>query len=585
MENLDLLVLKTLRDWRNADRPALLATVVRTWGSSPRPIGSTMALDASGAVVGSVSGGCIEDDLIKKFSVARRSEGAHLEPIHVLPSQPPQRLTYGISADEAHRFGLPCGGTLELLLEFNPDPESLTSLVERLERGELVQRTTSLATGQVTLSTASHPSELSIDQYALVNCFGPAYRMLLIGAGQLTEYLATMASFSGFQVTVCDPRPEYRYGWNLSHVQLVTDWPDDVVQAFKPDRRSCVIALTHDPKLDDLALLEALGSPAFYVGAIGSRRNHAQRQARLIEHFGHSEESLKDLRGPIGIYIGSKTPAEIAVSVMAEVLAVKNGVTLPRELEVSVAKARAGLAHSDDSDPLACAVLRAAPGSVSSVAGSSDRLLVGAVVLAAGSASRMGYRPKCLLEIDGVPMIRRQISALLGAGIGELVVVLGHHHLDVEATLRDLPVTLTISPDPNQGQTSSLRLGLAQLRRPLDAVLVALADQPLLSEQDYLELIDAFESRPAGQRVVVPSVEGLPGNPVIFDAALCKEILSEDSRFGCKQWQERHPEQVHRWETPNRHYRQDVDTPEDIEALAEASGHRLAWPKNWAGQV
>ncbi|CAM8639639.1 XdhC Xanthine and CO dehydrogenases maturation factor, XdhC/CoxF family [Burkholderiales bacterium] len=356
MENLDLVVLKTLRDWRQAGKRALLATVVRTWGSSPRPIGSTMALEATGAVVGSVSGGCIEDDLIKKFSLARRSADVSLNASSVIPDAPPQRVTYGISADEAHRFGLPCGGTLELLLEFNPDPACLSQLVQRLEQGELVRRTTNLETGAVVLASTDQPSELSLSASELVNCFGPAYRMLLIGAGQLTEYLATMASFSGFQVTVCDPRPEYRFGWSLPQVTLVTDWPDDVVQSFQLDRRSCVIALTHDPKLDDLALLEALGSPAFYVGAIGSRRNNQQRHARLIEHFGHSEESLKDLRGPIGIYIGSKTPAEIAVSVMAEVLAVKNGVALPRDLEVAVAKAQAGLALSDAGDPHACEV-------------------------------------------------------------------------------------------------------------------------------------------------------------------------------------------------------------------------------------
>lgn len=354
MENLDLLVLKTLRDWRCAGRRALLATVVRTWGSSPRPIGSTMALEASGAVVGSVSGGCIEDDLIRKFSLARRAEGPEPSPESVIPDAPPQRLTYGISADEAHRFGLPCGGTLELLLEFNPEPGALEDLVAHLERGELVCRTTDLKTGAVSLTPTEQPSELRLGQQSLINCFGPAYRMLLIGAGQLTEYLATMASFSGFQVSVCDPRPEYRYGWNLPQVPLLTDWPDDVVQAFRPDRRSCVIALTHDPKLDDLALLEALGSPAFYVGAIGSRRNNSQRRARLMEHFGHSEESLKDLRGPIGIYIGSKTPAEIAVSVMAEVLAVKNGVPPPRDLEVAIAKAQAGLAMTGAEDQEVC---------------------------------------------------------------------------------------------------------------------------------------------------------------------------------------------------------------------------------------
>jgi xanthine dehydrogenase accessory factor len=163
--------------------------------------------------------------------------------------------------------------------------------------------------------------------------------MLLIGAGQLTEYLATMALFSGFSVTVCDPREEYRGAWSVPGAKVLSDMPDDVVTAFKPDRRSCVVALTHDPKLDDLALLEALKTDAFYVGAIGSRRNNAARHERMHEHFDVSDAELKRLRGPIGIFIGSKTPPEIAVSIMAEIVAVKNGVTLPRDMEVAQAKA------------------------------------------------------------------------------------------------------------------------------------------------------------------------------------------------------------------------------------------------------
>jgi len=340
MENLDLIVLKTICDWRQKGHRALLATVARTWGSSPRPVGSIMALRETGEVVGSVSGGCIEDDLIKKFSRSRLPE--HLsDKAVVIPDRSPQKVVYGISADEAHRFGLPCGGTLELVLEFNPDAEGLGQLVQRLESGELVRRRLCLKSGEASLEHADVPSELKIDGLEMLNSFGPAYRMLLIGAGQLTEYLATMATFSGFQVTVCDPRSEYRFGWKLADVPLLTEWPDDVVKSFKPDSRSCVIALTHDPKLDDLALLEALGSQAFYVGAIGSRLNNQRRRERLIEHFGHTTESLRHLRGPIGLYVGSKTPAEIAVSVMAEVLAVKNNVRLPKDVEVAHAKSTA----------------------------------------------------------------------------------------------------------------------------------------------------------------------------------------------------------------------------------------------------
>ena len=351
MENLDVMVLRTLQGWRAAGRRALLATVVRTWGSSPRPVGSIMALCEDGSVVGSVSGGCIEDDLIDRHTQAYAQGAPTANAVgdkdHRIPSGPPTFVKYGVTADEAHRFGLPCGGTLELLLEYDPAPDSLATLITALEAGRLMQRSVRLVDGAVTLTPAAAPTELVVDAERLTNTFGPEYRMLLIGAGQLAEYLAIMALFNGFAVTVCDPREEYRGSWNVPAATVVSDMPDDVVLAFKPDRRSCVVALTHDPKLDDLALLEALNTDAFYVGGIGSRRNNEARRARMIEHFDQTEESLARLRGPIGIYIGSKTPPEIAVSVMAEILAVKNGVTLPRDMEVAQAKNDRELAHND----------------------------------------------------------------------------------------------------------------------------------------------------------------------------------------------------------------------------------------------
>lgn len=348
MENLDVMVLRALCGWRQAGRRALLATVVRTWGSSPRPVGSIMALCEDGAVVGSVSGGCIEDDLIFRFTRAYACGDATPSAVgQQIPSGPPQRVKYGVTADEAHRFGLPCGGTLELLLEFDPEPASLADLVYRLAQGQLVQRTLQLADGAASLHSTSSPAALSMSESELINTFGPEYRLLIIGAGQLSEYVATMAQFSGFAVTVCDPREEYRGAWAVPGVTVSSAMPDEVVTAFKPDSRSCVIALTHDPKLDDLALLEALQSDAFYIGAIGSRRNHAARRQRMLEHLDQTPDTLARLRGPIGIYIGSKTPPEIAVSVMAEILAVKNGVTLPRDMAVSHAKDELAIAHND----------------------------------------------------------------------------------------------------------------------------------------------------------------------------------------------------------------------------------------------
>ncbi|MCO7515990.1 XdhC family protein [Pseudomonas guariconensis] len=330
MESIDLLVLRTTRDWLAAGERVLLATVARTWGSSPRPVGSMMALRGDGRVVGSVSGGCIEDDLIHRHTTAYGGPGMH--------GDLPQVVRYGVSADEAHRFGLPCGGTLELVLEFQPAVDSLDELLASLDTGSLVRRELDLANGEVSLTPTPVPDQFSFDGQRMVNTLGPGYRMLLIGAGALAEYLATMALFNGFNVSVCDPRPEHQAGWHLPGVEQIVGMPDDVVRAFVPDQRTCIIALSHDPKLDDLALLEALHSPAFYIGAIGSRRNSQLRRERLIEHFGETEASLKRLHGPIGIYIGSKTPAEIAVSVMAEVLASKNAVALPGEISVSRAK-------------------------------------------------------------------------------------------------------------------------------------------------------------------------------------------------------------------------------------------------------
>ncbi|MEG2630888.1 MAG: XdhC family protein [Comamonas sp.] len=323
MNHIDITVLQQLHRWRAQGLHAVLATIVRTWGSSPRPVGAMMALCENGQTVGSVSGGCIADDLLQRDTrlgeLMDQARGW---------APPPRHVTYGVTADEAHRFGLPCGGTLELVLEFDPDAQGLLQLTERLLSGALVRRSLDLATGQATLGQTDAPQALAIDAQTLHNVLGPGYRMLLIGAGTLTEYLATMAIFNGFVVTICDPRQEYMASLQIQNVQRSTLMPDDAVTAFRPDLRSCVIALSHDPKLDDMALLEAMQSPAFYVGAIGSRRNAQSRRERMQEHFDVAPDTLARLHSPAGLSIGSKTPAEIAVSIMAQVIAHKNGNTI-----------------------------------------------------------------------------------------------------------------------------------------------------------------------------------------------------------------------------------------------------------------
>ncbi|MET3130485.1 xanthine dehydrogenase accessory factor [Oxalobacteraceae bacterium GrIS 1.11] len=313
MDSIDLDVLKTSAAWLAAGRRCLLVTVIKTWGSSPRPIGATLAICDDGRLVGSVSGGCIEDDLIERVRRDGVERGA------------PQLLSYGITADEAHRFGLPCGGTIELAIEPLSEQSRIAELLQRLERHELVARRLDLRSGAVTLAPAAAGAALQLAGQVLTTVHGPRWRLLIIGAGQLSRFVAQIATAMDYHVIVCDPREEYRAGWNLPEVELVHAMPDDLVQELKLDRRSAVVALTHDPKLDDLALMEALRSEAFYVGAIGSRANHAKRRERLLQ-FDLDAGQVARLHGPIGLYIGSKTPAEIAISILAEMTSVKNGV-------------------------------------------------------------------------------------------------------------------------------------------------------------------------------------------------------------------------------------------------------------------
>jgi CTP:molybdopterin cytidylyltransferase MocA len=210
--------------------------------------------------------------------------------------------------------------------------------------------------------------------------------------------------------------------------------------------------------------------------------------------------------------------------------------------------------------------------------GLCGQLVVAAVVLAAGAGSRLGGRPKCLLELGGVPLIRRALIALAGAGVDQVVVVLGHHADAIEPVVAPFPVTRVRNPDPDAGQVSSQRIGLAALSGKPDAVLVALVDQPLLEAQDLAALIGAYAMRPAGTSVVFPVVGGQPGNPVIFGAEVRAQILAGDASVGCRQWRGAHPEAVAPFVTTNRRYQVDVDTPQDLARFERDTGHALRWP-------
>jgi len=316
MDSVDIEVLRSAEAWRKAGHRVTFGTIVRTWGSAPRPVGALVVIRDDGQVVGSVSGGCVEDDLIDKVRAGSVAKDR------------PQLITYGVTNEEATRWGLPCGGTLELVMEPVTETSGFGELLETISKQRLVRRRLEMDSGRVTLQAGGWQDVLEFDGKLLTTVHGPRWRLILVGAGQLTRYLAEMAHMLDYHVLVIDPREEYAGGWDLASVPLERGMPDDVIAQASLDGHCAVVALTHDPKIDDLALMEALKSPAFYVGAIGSKKNNDARRQRLKE-FDLSEGEIARLRGPVGLYIGSKTPPEIAVAILAEMTAVRHGVAEP----------------------------------------------------------------------------------------------------------------------------------------------------------------------------------------------------------------------------------------------------------------
>jgi xanthine dehydrogenase accessory factor len=313
MQSLDLDVLEHALEWRRSGRRVWLLTVAQTFGASPRPPGSLAAIRDDGILVGSVSGGCIEDDL-----VARRGE---------YTGRKPQFAAYGVTAEEARRFGLPCGGELEVIIEPDVRAEEFESLLAQVGAGRIVARRVDLESGEWSFAPARPTDECARAQEQFTSVHGPRWRMLVIGASEIAHYLAEVASTVDFQVFVCDPREEYRSAWRAHGAQWIAGMPDDAVLAFKPDGHSVILTVSHDPKLDDMALLEALKSEAFYVGAVGSARTSAERRKRLAD-FDLSAKEIARLRGPVGLSIGSRTPPEIALSILADLIATRNGIVL-----------------------------------------------------------------------------------------------------------------------------------------------------------------------------------------------------------------------------------------------------------------
>ena len=311
MDSVDLSVLKTLQEWKTAEQPLWLVTVVKTFGSSPRPQGAMLALRGDGLAVGSVSGGCIEDDLM-----LRAQNGQ-------LSTERCELLTYGETYEEAKRFGLPCGGAMRLLIEPVRNADWVEQVLQQIQTHRLVRRTLHIKSLCVVLDNANLTDSFAFGGETLTTVHGPRWRLLIIGAGQTSAYLARMAQALDYQVIVCDPREEMRQTWDVPDTALMSEMPDDAVLALQVDGCTAIVTLTHDPKLDDMALLEALKSPAFYVGALGAKTNNAKRRERLAM-FDLSQREIARLHGPVGLSIGSRTPPEIAVAILAHMISVRN---------------------------------------------------------------------------------------------------------------------------------------------------------------------------------------------------------------------------------------------------------------------
>jgi xanthine dehydrogenase accessory factor len=305
MHSVDQQVLERLIQWlRRGDR-AWLCTIVATLGSSPRPVGSLFACNAQAETVGSLSGGCVEDDLVERLCAGELSST--------------QLLEYGVTAEENERLGLPCGGRLEILLEpidAGALPQ-LDSLLQAVRERRYIARRVRLDDGVSELLPADGFAALVREQHAVTQTFGPRYRMLLIGAGALSETLSRLASAMDYQVLINDPRAEVLARWQGEAVERIGGMPDDAVRKRATDCNSIVLTLTHDPRIDDMALMEALEHELFYTGALGSVRTTEKRLERL-RALGLSEQQLARLHAPVGLPIGSKTPMEIAIAVLAE---------------------------------------------------------------------------------------------------------------------------------------------------------------------------------------------------------------------------------------------------------------------------
>ena len=315
-------IFQQVHHWLSQSQPVWLCTVLSTWGSAPRPPGSLLACTNNGDFIGSLSGGCVEEDLLQRIAANEFPQSV-------------SRVRYGAAPEEAERLRLPCGGILDVAIDYLAvTPENLTvtaAVSSALENRKRIRLTRNFVEGtRVTCADVSGVAGLSFREnaagelQAIDQLIGPPYRLLLIGSSEVSRAVAQMALLLDYEVLLCDPREEACARWDIPAVTVLAQMPDDAVRLFGNDPSCAILALTHDPRIDDMGLMEAFNTRAFYIGAMGSLRTSQKRRERLLM-LDVTAEQLQRLHAPIGLDTGSKTPAEIAVSVLAELTAVRAG--------------------------------------------------------------------------------------------------------------------------------------------------------------------------------------------------------------------------------------------------------------------
>jgi xanthine dehydrogenase accessory factor len=325
--------LNTAAEWHRLGETVAIAIVTETWGSSPCPPGSRMAVTKSGRIAGSVSGGCIEG------AVAEAAQD-------VMRSGQPALLDFGVTNEMAWEVGLACGGKLKVFVE-PLAPATLEELTQAQAARRPLAFAKRLADGaEFLLPDPAAPAPLTAaalaaleqdktgthtfgDEAWFIEARNPSPRLILVGAVHISQALAPMARLAGLDVILIDPRQAFGNADRFPGVELINDWPDTALTRLRPDVRTAIVTLTHDPKLDDPALDTALRSAAFYIGALGSRKTHAARLERLGA-LGHAADPLARIHAPVGLAIAAVTPAEIALSILAEIIAVRRGGAVAR---------------------------------------------------------------------------------------------------------------------------------------------------------------------------------------------------------------------------------------------------------------